>query len=175
MSKLILITGGARSGKSSFALKLAKSLKGKIIYIATALPLDSEMRRRISLHKKARHKDWVTIEEPIDILSAIKKIRGKSSVIILDCLTLLLSNLMLRGFNDKAIFNKIKSITKVLKDKANVSIVVTNEVGSGIVPDNDLARRFRDLQGHANQIVNERADLVYLLVSGIPVRIKGEG
>ncbi len=173
MSQLILITGGARSGKSSYALKLARSQKRKVVYIATAAPLDSEMKRRIRLHRKARRKDWLTIEEPLDILKAAKKISRDKVVIILDCLTLLISNLMLGGFKDAAIYKRIKSIATALKKSAELSIVVTNEVGSGIVPDNELGRRFRDLQGKGNQIVSEAADRVYLLVSGIPVKIKG--
>lgn len=173
MSELILITGGARSGKSSYALKLAGSQKGKVIYIATAAALDSEMEKRIKFHKRARRKDWLTIEEPLDILKAVKKISRKNVVIILDCLTLLISNLMLGGFKDVAIYKKIKSIATALKKNAELSIVVTNEVGGGIVPDNKLARKFRDLQGNANQIVAEAADCVYFLVSGIPMKIKG--
>lgn len=172
MSKLILITGGARSGKSSFAIKLAKARERKVVYIATADALDSEMKRRIALHKKARSKDWMTIEEPTDILRAIKKVPHRNCVIIFDCLTLLISNLMLSGVKDAEIYNKIKSITNSLKRNCAISIVVTNEVGSGIVPDNELARRFRDLQGRANQIVGKMADCVYLLVSGIPIKIK---
>lgn len=173
MPKLILITGGARSGKSNYALKLAASLREKVVYIATAVPSDSEMRRRVKLHRKARRKDWITVEESINVLKAIKKIPGSESVILLDCLTLLISNLMLNGDRDETIYNKIKSIAKALKEKAKTSIVVTNEVGSSIVPDNRLARRFRDIQGYANQIISERADCVYLLVSGIAVNIKG--
>lgn len=173
MSELILITGGARSGKSGYALKLAKSQKRKVIYIATAAPLDSEMKRRIRLHRKARRKDWLTIEEPIEVLKAVKKASKKNVAVILDCLTLLISNLMLKGFKDAVVYDKIKSIAAALKENAGLSIVVTNEVGGGIVPDNKLARKFRDLQGNANQIVAEAADCVYFLVSGIPMKIKG--
>lgn len=169
---MILITGGARSGKSSFAIKLAKAQKGKVIYIATADALDSEMKKRITLHKSARRKDWMTIEEPMDILGAVKKVPHRNSVIILDCLTLLISNLMLSGCKDEEIYKKIKAIAMALKRKSKVSIVVTNEVGSGIVPDNELARKFRDLQGRANQIVGRMADCLYLLVSGVPIKIK---
>ncbi len=173
MPKLILITGGARSGKSSYALKLAKTQSRKVVYIATATPLDSEMRKRIKLHRKLRRKNWITIEEPIDILSAVKRTSTRKTVIILDCLTLLISNLMLKGFSDNVIYNEIKTIVKALKANAQASIVVTNEIGSGIVPDNKLARRFRDIQGCVNQLVSEEAERVYLLVSGIPVKIKG--
>lgn len=172
MSKLILVTGGARSGKSTYAQSLAKSLKGKVIYIATAEALDAEMKKRISLHKKARPKDWLVIEEPLEVLSAVKKLHKGEIVIILDCLTLLISNLIFKGLSDDKIRANIKSIAAELKKKAEFSIVVTNEVGSGIVPDSALARRFRDMQGTANQIMSKHADEVYLLVSGVSVRIK---
>lgn len=173
MSKLILITGGVRSGKSNYAQGLARSLKTKVVYIATAAPLDSEMKRRIKLHRKGRDKSWSTVEEPIGVLRAIKKLPAQKTVILLDCLTLLISNLMFKGLKDNEIYKEIKSIAQTLKRKAVLSIVVTNEVGSGIVPDNELARRFRDLQGRANQILSEAADCVYFLVSGIPIKIKG--
>lgn len=172
MAKLILVTGGTRSGKSGYALKLAESQRRKIVYIATAVGLDSEMKKRIALHKKTRRKDWTTIEEPSDILKAVKKISERDVVVILDCLTLLLSNLMLKGIRDGEIFDRIKSIAGALKKSFALSIIVTNEVGSGIVPENKPARRFRDLQGRANQIVSQEADCVYLLVSGVPVKIK---
>jgi len=173
MSRLILITGGARSGKSSFAQKIAESFKAKVVYIATAAPLDSEMKKRIKLHRKLRDKSWLTIEEPVDVLTAVKKIPKDREVVVLDCLTLLISNLMLAGYKDSVIYNKIRSIAKAFKKKFEISIVITNEVGSGIVPDNELARRFRDLQGRVNQIVSEEAASVHLLVSGIPIKIKG--
>ncbi len=172
MSKLILITGGARSGKSDYAQKLAKSFNSRVIYIATAEPLDSEMRKRIAVHRRKRPRDWITIEEPIDILRAIKKLPSKKMIIVLDCLTFLISNLIFKGFSDGVIMTKASSMVRALKKKADMTILVTNEVGSGIVPDNRLARRFRDLQGHVNQIAAKEADKVCLLVSGIPVQIK---
>ncbi|MFH0771677.1 MAG: bifunctional adenosylcobinamide kinase/adenosylcobinamide-phosphate guanylyltransferase [Candidatus Omnitrophota bacterium] len=172
MSRLILITGGARSGKSTYAQNLAKPLKGKIIYIATAEALDEEMKKRVSLHKKSRPKDWLVIEEPLEVLSAVKKLPKERIVIILDCLTLLISNLIFKGLSDNKICANIKAIAEALKRKAEFSIVVTNEVGSGIVPGSALARRFRDIQGTANQIMGKCADEVYLLVSSIPVKIK---
>jgi len=173
MSKLILITGGARSGKSSFALKMASSLKKKVVYIATAAALDPEMKRRIKLHKKERNKEWLTIEEPVEISRAVKKISKDREIVVLDCLTLLISNLMLAGYKDSVIYSEIRSIAKTLKKRFKVSIAITNEVGSGIVPDNEMARRFRDLQGRVNQIISEEANSIYLLVSGIPIKIKG--
>lgn len=172
MATLILITGGVRSGKSNYAQHLAKSFKRKVIYIATAEALDSDMRERIRRHKKSRDKSWATIEEPLDVLGAVKKLPAGARVVLLDCLTLLISNLIFKGLSDKAVCSEVKAILKALRQKADTSIVVTNEVGSGIVPDNRLARRFRDLQGRVNQIVAKEADRVCLLVSGMPVQIK---
>lgn len=172
MCGLILVTGGARSGKSSHAQHLAKSFRCKVVYIATAEALDTDMKKRIKLHKKSRDKNWVTIEEPLDVLRAVKKFPAGTRVVLLDCLTLLISNLIFKGLSDKAVCSEVKAILKALRQKADTSIVVTNEVGSGIVPDNRLARRFRDLQGRVNQIVAKEADRVCLLVSGMPVQIK---
>lgn len=172
MSELILITGGVRSGKSNYAQHLAKSFKRKVIYIATAEALDSDMKERIGQHKKSRDKSWVTIEEPIGVLGAVRKLSADRRVMLLDCLTLFISNLILKGLSDKAVYSEVKSILKALNRKSEVVIIVTNEVGSGIVPDSKLGRRFRDLQGRVNQIVSGEADCVYLLISGIPVKIK---
>ncbi len=172
MGSLVLVTGGVRSGKSGYAQHLAKSLSQKVVYIATAEALDTDMKERIRLHKKSRDKGWVTIEEPLDVLGAVRRSPAGRKVVLLDCLTLFISNLIFKGLSDQAVCSEVKAILKALRQKADTSIVVTNEVGSGIVPDNRLARRFRDLQGRVNQIVAKEADRVCLLVSGIPVQIK---
>lgn len=171
---LIFITGGARSGKSNLAVQLAKKLEGKVAFVATACAGDEEMAKRILLHRKSRPEEWTTIEEPIDVASAIKSACGYD-VVIVDCLTLLLSNLMfenggMRGTND--ILNKIEELAEAAKDFGGAVMVVSNEVGMGIVPDNELARKFRDLAGRANQIMAGAADEVYVCFSGIPVQIK---
>ncbi len=172
MPKLILVTGGVRSGKSSYAQHLAKSLREKVIYIATAEALDTDMKERIRLHKKSRNKSWVTVEEPLDVLGAIRRLPAGKKVVLLDCLTLFISNLILKGLSDKAVYDEIKVVLRALRRKTVTSIIVTNEVGSGIVPDTKLGRRFRDLQGKVNQIVSGEADCAYLMVSGIPLKIK---
>jgi adenosylcobinamide kinase/adenosylcobinamide-phosphate guanylyltransferase len=172
MSELILVTGGVRSGKSGYAQHLARSFKRKVIYIATAEALDSDMTERIRQHRKSRDKDWLTIEEPLDVLGAVRKLSADRRVMLLDCLTLFISNLILKGLSDKAVYSEVRSILKVLKRKSGAAIIVTNEVGSGIVPDSELGRRFRDLQGRVNQIVSGASDSVYLMVSGIPLKIK---
>jgi len=172
MSELILITGGVRSGKSTYAQKIAESSGAKVFYIATAEALDDEMEKRIKSHKKSRPKAWTTIEEPVNIAKIVNTLPFGNNMVILDCLTLLISNLIHKNRSDSEIRSDIKNIIKSLRKKSELSIIVTNEVGSGIIPDNRLSRRFRDLQGMVNQIVAKEADKVCLLVSGIPVQIK---
>ncbi|MBI5875907.1 MAG: bifunctional adenosylcobinamide kinase/adenosylcobinamide-phosphate guanylyltransferase [Deltaproteobacteria bacterium] len=169
-TKLIFILGGARSGKSAYALKLAESITGKRLYLATAEALDKEMAERIKKHKKERGNNWTTIEEPINVADVIQG-NKKYDVILLDCLTLWISNLM----HNCAIRNPQSAISKLVsackKTKANI-IVVSNEVGLGIVPDNPLAREFRDIAGIANQKIAAAADEVYFVAAGIGMRIK---
>lgn len=177
-SELIFILGGARSGKSGFALKLAESIKGKRLYIATAEALDYEMAKRIKKHKKERGNNWSTIEEPINISDVIKKNKG-CDVILLDCLTLWVSNLMHREARSKGqgarggrTLQKITDLISACKKAKASIIIVSNEVGLGIVPDNPLARQFRDIAGFANQKIADAAGEVYFMVSGIPLKIK---
>jgi adenosylcobinamide kinase/adenosylcobinamide-phosphate guanylyltransferase len=174
LSSLIFITGGARSGKSSLALQLAKESGGKVAFVATARSGDQEMAERILIHKRSRPKEWTTVEEPADIPSALALARGHD-VVIIDCLTLLLSNLMLEGnrFGETdQILDKIEALAQASRSFDGTVIVVSNEVGMGIVPENELARKFRDTSGRANQIMAEAADEVYICLSGIPVKIK---
>jgi len=189
---IIFITGGARSGKSSFGLKLAEDRLKEIFgdesnsgatfirplkaYIATAQAFDEEIKERIERHKKQRGKDWYTVEEPVDIVRALNELRDYP-VILLDCLTLWISNLILNNLDiEKEIrrfLDAIKSSTFNPQPCSSILLIVSNEVGMGIVPENELARRFRDLAGVLNQEVAEIADEVYFMVSGIPVKIKG--
>ncbi|MDO9289139.1 MAG: bifunctional adenosylcobinamide kinase/adenosylcobinamide-phosphate guanylyltransferase [Thermodesulfovibrionales bacterium] len=166
---ITFIIGGARSGKSSFAVSEALKLKGRKAYIASAEALDGEMKERIKKHKKDRGDGWDTYEEPIRISEVLKKIEGQYSVILLDCLTLWLSNLMM---NEKNIEQEIENFIHSLFTVHCSLFIVSNEVGMGIVPENEMARRFRDMAGMLNQRVAEIADEVYLVVSGIPVKIK---
>jgi adenosylcobinamide kinase/adenosylcobinamide-phosphate guanylyltransferase len=175
MGELILILGGARSGKSSFAVRQAKKLSSRgsvVVYVATAYSLDEEMKRRIERHRKSRPASWKTIEERIDISRILAKL-GKASVVIIDCLTILISNLLLSGKGEVAILRKMKELFRTLKKRKFTTLIVSNEVGMGIVPENRLGRSFRDIAGQTNQIVAELADDVYLLEAGIPVKIKG--
>lgn len=174
-SKLIFILGGTRSGKSDYGLKLAESIDGKRLYLATALGLDSEMRERIAKHQKQRDKKWTTIEEPIQIIDVIKGNKDYN-VILLDCLTLWLSNLMHEKIGGRGQESgdrkKIGNLISTCKKSNTNIIVVSNEVGMGIVPDNSLARQFRDIAGFANQKMAETADEVWFVVSGIAMRMK---
>lgn len=172
-SNIIFIVGGARSGKSRFAARLAKEAGKRVLFIATCVPQDDEMRRRVALHKRSRPKTWKVIEEGKNITPALKKLKGKFDAVIIDCLGLLISNLLEEGLSQKNILSRIKSITQSLSKLKTTSIVVSNEVGGGIVPDNPLARNFRDIVGLANQSMAADADIVYTMQAGIPVKIKG--
>lgn len=167
--KIVFVTGGARSGKSSFAISEALKLKGRKAYIASAEALDGEMKDRIKKHRKDRGDGWDTYEEPIRISEVLRKIKGQYRVILIDCLTLWLSNLMM---NNKGIEKEIKLLCSALHAAPCTLFVVSNEVGMGIVPENEVARRFRDMAGALNQKVAEIADEVYMVVAGIPVKIK---
>jgi len=173
MGKLIFITGGARSGKSAFAQKLANGLSKKVTYIATAGARDKEMELRIKIHRKNRPSHWKIVEREKNVTEVLSRIAEKSEVILLDCLTLLISNLLLSG--KKEILKEIRQLVNEVKKAKATVLIVSNEVGMGIVPDNRLARQFRDMAGKANQIVAQAADEVYLVISGIPVKVKREG
>jgi adenosylcobinamide kinase/adenosylcobinamide-phosphate guanylyltransferase len=172
VSKIYFITGGARSGKSAFAEKLAGDIPGKRAYLATAQALDAEMVARIEHHRLRRGSAWDTYEEPLAITELLKKLSGRYEVVLLDCLTLWLSNIMARTGSNDEISARVDELTSGLRDFAGACIVVSNEVGLGIVPDNPLARRFRDLAGFANQKLAQASDEAYLLAAGIPMKIK---
>ncbi len=174
----ILITGGVRSGKSKFAEIFAKELGGRVIYLATAQALDAEMEERINKHREHRPVDWTTIEEPLEVVPVIAGFQN-GTTILLDCLTLFLSNLLFKyddlpvDRQEQAIDAQIADLTKAVNQSSANIIIVSNEIGWGLVPENALARRFRDLAGSANQRMAAVSDEVYLMVSGLPVRIKG--
>jgi adenosylcobinamide kinase/adenosylcobinamide-phosphate guanylyltransferase len=144
---------------------------GSVTFIATGEGLDGEMAQRIKKHKVSRPKRWSTVEEPLEISRAVGRIAGQG-VIIIDCLTLLVSNHMMKGRGERAISKEISRMCGALKRSRADSIVVSNEVGLGIVPANALAREFRDIAGRVNQLVAASSDRVYFAVSGIPWRIK---
>jgi adenosylcobinamide kinase/adenosylcobinamide-phosphate guanylyltransferase len=173
MGKIILVLGGARSGKSTFAQGLAEKHK-KVAFIATAQGRDTEMRRRIKLHKLIRPAGWKTFEEPKQLAPLLLKIGDGFDCLLLDCLTLLVSNLMLAKKTEAVILHLVGELLSTVKKRKYALIVVSNEVGLGLVPSNILGRRFRDIAGRANQIVAAAADEVYFMFSGIPLRVKPE-
>ena len=168
-----LILGGCRSGKSSHALALANQVPGnKKIFIATSVPTDGEMQERVEKHVKERGDSWDTAEVPVDIPEKIERLAPDVDVILVDCLTLWVSNLLYNGFDSQGILEKTNVLTTVLKNTACPVILVSNEVGSGIVPENELARKFRDMAGFVNQRVADAVERVTLVVAGIPMVIK---
>jgi adenosylcobinamide kinase / adenosylcobinamide-phosphate guanylyltransferase len=171
-NKLYFITGGARSGKSAFAEKIAADVPGKRAYLATAQALDAEMVARIERHRQRRGSAWDTYEEPLAVAELVKKLSGRYEVVLLDCLTLWLSNIMARTRSHDEIDAHLIELISAMKGFSGAGIIVSNEVGLGIVPDNPLARQFRDQAGFANQKVALAADEAYLLASGIPLKIK---
>lgn len=168
---LTLILGGARSGKSRFALKLCED-KEAVAFIATALPLDSEMEERIKRHRFERPAHWKTIEEPINLLKVIKYV-SDSSYIIIDCLTMWVSNLLER-YSDDEILELSKELSLYSKGLKGSVVTISNEVGLGIVPEYPIGRRYRDLLGKVNQIFAENADKVFFMIAGIPLEVKNE-
>lgn len=190
---LILVTGGSRSGKSGFALELAERYEGPRIFLATAQPFDDEMARRIDAHQRTRPAGWVVREEPVLVPETLAAALQSARTVIVDCVTVWMANLLLGNddFDERAAATRAASLVSRVRaaeagaDSASggatrsasggAVIVVTNEVGSGIVPDNAISRRFRDCAGRANQVLARAADEVYFMVSGIPMRIKPRG
>jgi adenosylcobinamide kinase/adenosylcobinamide-phosphate guanylyltransferase len=173
MGRIILVIGAARSGKSGFAVKKAKGLAEEVVFLAPCLPKDEEMKERILLHKKNRPLNWQTIEGDIDIKETLKSLNPKTKVVILDCLTIFISNLILKDLPETKILNQVQEIIRLSLSASWQTIIVSNEVGAGIVPKYKLARNFRDITGKANQMVAKSADEVFLLVAGLPLKIKG--
>jgi len=167
-ARLTLVLGGARSGKSRYAETIITALPPPWIYAATGQALDAEMTARIGAHRARRGAGWTTVETPRDLAATVTA-HGRTPVLV-DCLTLWLSNLMMADASIDAEFDRLEQAL----DKAIAPVVlVANEVGSGIVPDNALARRFRDLQGVLNQRIAAQSDQVVLLVAGLPLFVKG--
>jgi adenosylcobinamide kinase/adenosylcobinamide-phosphate guanylyltransferase len=208
---IILITGGARSGKSTFAQKMASEKavglekKTSVVYVATALIGDEEMLRRVEIHRRSRPPDWMTIEEPYYLDRVLDKLPSSEQVVLVDCLTVWLTNLLFLYLEkaeiswsnkknnwrleenlwhekaatlqeealEKYIFNQVEQLLEKAGQVNGTVILVSNEVGWGVVPEHYLGRLFRDLAGKANQRIAARADEVYLVVAGIPLKIRG--
>ncbi len=174
---IVFITGGARSGKSAFALSQAQGLTGEKVFIATARAQDEEMKVRIETHKTQRGSVWDTYEEPIKIAELIESLKQRYDVMLIDCLTLWLSNVMHAGVDVTHEMDRLGGVILAVPQRAGISsapaiFIVSNEVGMGIVSENALARQFRDYQGILNQHIASIANEVYLMVAGIPVKIK---
>ena len=165
---IILITGGVRSGKSTRAEARARAFAGEPVYIATAEALDGEMRERIAKHRARRGSEWLERETPLELVAALLETDGGGARLV-DCLTLWLSNLMHAERNWE---QEAKLLVDALGRQKSPVVLVTNEVGLGIVPDNALARRFRDAAGILNQMVAHAADEVEFVVAGLPMRVK---
>lgn len=175
MPEITLITGGARSGKSAFALELARKRYSQRAFIATAVPLDQEMKERILRHQKERGDAFHTMEEPLRLAEAISSCAGQSEVALVDCLTVWLGNLHHHSLeNGLSIENHVEPFLALLENPPCDLILVTNEVGWGIVPENRHGRVFRDRAGLLNRQVAQKARRVYLLCCGIPLMLKGE-
>lgn len=170
MPRTIFITGGARSGKSSFALARASATTGEKLFIATAEALDEEMKARIRKHREERGPEWNAIEAPMELASALSRTREATGAVLVDCLTLWVSNLLCSERDTSKAFNDF--LKEIETPRQNDLYLVTNEVGLGIVPENELARRFRDAAGRLNQDVAARAHEAWMVVSGLPVRLK---
>jgi len=174
MKTLTLITGGTRSGKSRYALELARERAGDRAkcFLATAEPLDEEMKVRILRHREERGSDFITVEEPLRLSQAVLSAQEQFSFILIDCLTLWMSNL-LSHLSDEQMEHEVKSFLEVLSSRKTDLLFVTNETGWGVIPNNVLARRFVDELGSLNRKLAEISDEVILMVSGIPSMIKG--
>jgi adenosylcobinamide kinase/adenosylcobinamide-phosphate guanylyltransferase len=188
VAELIFVLGGARSGKSAFARRLAADGPAPVVFIATMTPGDEESGRRIERHRRERPPDWRTVEEPIDVVEAIVRATAPDvpGTVLLDCLSLWVSNLTLRLLGespspdeaDAAEEQVLRSVDSLLAQQRGAAarlVIVSNEVGAGVVPPYPLGRAFRDILGLAHQRVAAQADRVYFVVAGIPNEIKGPG
>jgi len=165
----LLVLGGARSGKSRFAQAQAETGSGNLVYIATAQAFDAEMVDRIARHQGDRGARWQTVEAPLDLAQAIAMHGAPGTVLLVDCLTLWASNVLLECRDHTA---EIATLTAAIAAVPGRIILVSNEVGLGIVPDNALARQFRDLAGDVNQAVAHVAERAVFIVSGLPIQLK---
>lgn len=178
---MILVTGGARSGKSSFGEGLLCEMD-KVLYIATSIPFDEEMKERVKIHRESRKSDWDTLECYKDFNNNLLNKVNDYNGIILDCITIMVSNIILEECKDytndefnlaeKKVINEVKSLIAILKKFNGKVVLVTNEVGFSVVPENKLARYFRDIAGRVNQLIAKECSDVYLVVASIPLKIK---
>ncbi len=185
MSNIVLVTGGARSGKSNFAESLCIKQNNKTAYIATSIPFDDEMKNRVKKHQQSRPSDWKTYEIYKDIFSIIEELNLNHNTVIMDCVTLMVNNLMFTyGIDvDNATSKQLNELEEYIKNQTIklleevkktdlYFVIVSNEIGMGIVPENKLSRIYGDFVGRANQLIAKYSDEVYFVVSGIPMKVK---
>ena len=173
MGQLVFVTGGTRSGKSRYAQSRVEAYPGDLLYVATAEARDAEMTQRVEKHKNERGERWRSLEEPLFLAERLPQATAGCAAILLDCLTLWLSNLTeTHADDDAAIMHAVDSLITVLRSLPTAVFVVSNELGNGVVPDNALARRFRDLHGLMNQKFAQAADEAWLVVAGLPLVLK---
>lgn len=170
-SKLVFVLGGARSGKSSFALQQGKAHSPRA-FLATAEPLDAEMAIRIQKHKRSRGSGWTTFEIPVQLAEWFTEQGGNYSSVVVDCLTLWLNNILREKVRPRQIPIHVRKFLKAMRASSGQIVIVSNELGLGLVPGDSVSREFRDLAGRMNQLVAAEADEVHFLVSGIPLRVK---
>jgi adenosylcobinamide kinase/adenosylcobinamide-phosphate guanylyltransferase len=167
----LLIVGGARSGKSRFAVE-GLAHRGRIVFVATAEARDEEMAKRIARHRAERPSHWTTVEEPVDLVRALRGLEGTADGIVVDCLTLWVANRLLRGDGDEAILDGASALGELIGRRRSSLTLVSNEVGEGVHPETASGLRFRDLLGSVNQRVAAACDGVVLMVAGIPLTVK---
>jgi adenosylcobinamide kinase/adenosylcobinamide-phosphate guanylyltransferase len=181
-----LILGGARSGKSAYAQEYARQKSARVLFVATATPGDEDMRLRIQKHQRERPADWRTLEAATHVGSQIAAQNGEAELVIIDCITLLVNNIFARheerefdtipdSVLETEVMEEIDELKSCLNQSKASFIIISNEVGLGIVPDNRMGRLYRDILGRANQRLAQCSDEVYLLVAGIPLKVKSSG
>ncbi len=171
MGPSLLIVGGARSGKSRFAVERL-SPDARVVFVATAEARDEDMAKRIARHRAERPQRWSTVEAPCDLVSRLRALEGVYDWILVDCLTLWVSNLLLRGDRDDAVLDEAEALAGLIGRGRSSFTLVSNEVGQGVHPETAMGLRFRDLQGSVNQRVAAVCDTVVLMVAGIPLTVK---
>lgn len=173
MARIVFITGGTRSGKSAFAQSLAERQQGALLYVATAGIQDEEMAQRVSRHRSARGERWQTLEEPLLLAERLPPAATGKGAVLLDCITLWLTNQLFHcDEREERVLDEAERFLQALPTVTAPLFIVSNELGSGIVPENRLARQFRDLAGEVNRRLASVADEAYLVVAGLPLRLK---